>query len=125
MRPPFYDRPRTTSACRTISTDSEEELAELGRDIALHHQLEPIVLYQGKILDGVNRYRACRLMKREPWTIEFNQELVKRTPEEYVMAANVRCRHLTPGQRAAIAVEWAERIEQDWSGDEATRLLHA
>jgi hypothetical protein len=39
-------------------------------------------------------------MKREPWTIEFNQERVKRTPEEYVMAANVRRRHLTPGQTA-------------------------
>src|SRR6202047_3944512 len=45
---------------------SQEELAELGRDIALHGQLEPIVLYQGKILDGVNSYRACRRMKRAP-----------------------------------------------------------
>jgi hypothetical protein len=91
----------------------EEELAELGRDIALHGQLEPIVLYQGKILDGVNRYKACRRMAREPWTTEFNQEIVKRTPEEYVMAANVRRRHLTPGQPAIIALAWAEQLESN------------
>jgi hypothetical protein len=101
----------------------DEELAELGRDIALHGQLEPIVLYQGKILDGVNRYRACRRMKREPWTTEFNQEHVKRTPEQYVIAANVRRRHLTPAQKAAIAVEWAERIEQDWSEGRCNTLV--
>ena len=81
---------------------SEEEFAQLGRDLALHGQLEPIVLYQGKILDGVNRYRACRRMNREPWTIEFNQESVKRTPEEYVISANLRRRHLTPPQLAAL-----------------------
>jgi hypothetical protein len=102
---------------------SEEELAELGRDIALHGQLEPIVLYQGKILDGVNRYRACRRMNREPWTIEFNQERVKRIPEEYVIAANVQRRHLTPAQRAAIAVEWAERVEQDWSEGRSNTIV--
>jgi hypothetical protein len=94
---------------------SEEELAELGRDIALHGQLEPIVLYQGKILDGVNRYRACRRMNRKPWTMEFDQAKAKRTPEELVVSSNLRRRHLTPAQRAAIAVEWAERVEQDWS----------
>ena len=54
-------------------------------------------------------------MDREPWTIEFNQESVKRTPEEYVIAANILRRHLTPARKAAIAVEWAERIEQDWA----------
>jgi hypothetical protein len=66
---------------------SEEKVTELSRDIALHGQLEPIVLYQGKILDGVDRYKACRLINRGPWTIEFNPERVKRTPEEYVIAA--------------------------------------
>jgi hypothetical protein len=54
-------------------------------------------------------------MAREPWTTEFNQEHVKRTPEEYVIAANVRRRHLTPAQKAAIAVEWAERVDKDWA----------
>jgi len=102
---------------------SEEELAQLGRDLALHGQLEPIVLYQGKILDGVNRYRACRRMNREPWTIEFNQESVKRTPEEYAIAANVLRRHLTQAQRAAIAVEWAERVEQDWSEGRSNTIV--
>ena len=91
----------------------EEELAELGRDIALHGQLEPIVLHDGKILDGANRYKACRLMGLEPWTTEFNQERVKRTPEEYVMAANVMRRHLTPGQLATIALAWAEQLESN------------
>ena len=101
----------------------EEELAELGRDIALHGQLEPIVLYEGKILDGVNRYRACRLMNRRPWTTDFNQEIVKRTPEEYVIAANVHRRHLTQAQKAAIAVEWAERVEQDWSEGRSNTIV--
>jgi hypothetical protein len=92
---------------------SADEIAELGRDIALHGQLEPIVLYQGQILDGVNRFKACRLMNREPWTIEFDPERVKRTPEEYVIAANIRRRHLTPGQIAAVAADWAEKVEKE------------
>jgi hypothetical protein len=102
---------------------SEEALAELGRDIALHGQLEPIVLHQRKILDGVNRYKACRRMNRRPWTTEFNQEIVKRTPEEYVISANVHRRHLTPAQRAAVAVEWAERIERDWAEGRSNALV--
>jgi ParB-like chromosome segregation protein Spo0J len=62
----------------------EEELAELGRDIALHGQLEPIVLYQGKILDGVNRYQPCRRMAREPWTNEIKLYL-----SEHCMVVNI------------------------------------
>jgi len=62
-------------------------------------------------------------MDREPWTIEFNQEHVKRTPEQYVVAANVRRRHLTPAQRAAIAVEWAERVEQDWAEGRSNTIV--
>ena len=50
----FYDLPFMTELephllAALFPPISEEELAELGRDIALHGQLEPIVLYEGKI----------------------------------------------------------------------------
>jgi ParB-like chromosome segregation protein Spo0J len=113
--PPFMLELEPHPLAQLFPPISQEEVAELGRDIALHGQLEPIVLYQGKILDGVNRYKACRLMNREPWTIEFNPERVKRTPEEYVIAANVMRRHLTAAQRACLAVDLAEEIEKEWA----------
>ena len=113
--PPFMLELEPHPLAQLFPPISQEEVAELGRDIALHGQLEPIVLYQGKILDGVNRYKACRLMNREPWTIEFNPERVKRTPEEYVIAANVMRRHLTAAQRACLAADLAEEIEKEWA----------
>jgi hypothetical protein len=94
---------------------SDDELQALADDIRKHGQREPVLTFEGKILDGWNRVRACRLIGRKPWLMEFDQASAKTTPEELVVSANVRRRHLTPAQKAAIAVEWAERVEQDWA----------
>ncbi len=43
-----------------------DEYEALKADIAAHGLLEPIVLYQGQILDGRNRHRGCLDTGTEP-----------------------------------------------------------
>ena len=88
-----------------------EELRQLSRDIKEHGQLEPIVVYQGLILDGRNRYKACQMAGIRPRVEEFNPRIAKRSPEEFVLSRNLRRRHLSVGQKAAIALDWSEQIE--------------
>ena len=88
-----------------------EELTQLARDIEERGQLEPIVLHKGLILDGLNRYRACQIAGVNPRTEEFNAQATKRSPEEFVLSRNLRRRHLSVGQKAAIALEWSEQME--------------
>jgi ParB-like nuclease domain len=88
-----------------------EELTQLARDIKERGQLEPIILYKGVILDGRNRYRACQIAGVKPRIEEFNAKATKRSPEEFVLSRNLRRRHLSVGQKAAIALEWSDQIE--------------
>src|SRR5580698_4551594 len=88
-----------------------EELMQLASDIKERGQLEPIILYKGLILDGRNRYSACQIAGVKPRTEEFNAKATKRSPEQFVLSRNLRRRHLSVGQRAAIALDWSERIE--------------
>ena len=41
----------------------------------------------------------------------FDPKAAKRSPEEFVLSRNLRRRHLSTGQKAAIALEWADQIE--------------
>jgi ParB-like nuclease domain len=87
------------------------ELAQLAQDIKERGQLEPIILCNGLILDGRNRYRACQIAGVKPRIEEFNAKAAKRSPEEFVLSRNLRRRHLSMGQKAAIALDWSEQIE--------------
>ena len=88
-----------------------EELTQLARDIKERGQLEPIILYKGAILDGRNRYRACQIAGVKPRIEEFDAKATRRSPEELILSRNLRRRHLSVGQKAAIALEWSEQIE--------------
>src|SRR5262249_21415644 len=58
------------------------------------------VRYQGKILDGNNRYRACELVKIAPKFADFNGDDAQ--ARNYVISANIHRRHLSPDQRREI-----------------------
>jgi ParB-like nuclease domain len=97
-------------------------LQELADDIKKNGQLEPIVLYQGKILDGQNRYLAARMAGREPMVKEFSPDETNMGPLEYVWSMNLRRRDLTPSQRAYLAVELLEILREGKYGQPRTSL---
>lgn len=80
---------------------SEAELGELAKDIAERGQREAITKYQGKILDGRNRLKACAIAKVQPRIEEWDGR--GGSPTAFVMSLNLRRRHLNQSQRAMIA----------------------
>ena len=77
----------------------DEELDVLAEDIKVNGLTVPIILYQGKILDGRNRYLACQ----RAGVIPKFREYIDDTPLAFVLSINLQRRHLTIQQRAEIA----------------------
>lgn len=77
---------------------SDRDFAALRDDIASNGMRQPIVLHDGMILDGGNRYRACIDAGIEPTFIEFDGDDIG----PFVLSANLHRRHLSAGQHAAI-----------------------
>lgn len=71
------------------------------KDIEENGLLEPIDIYQDKIIDGRNRYRACLDLDIEPIFNHLNGQV--KSPLEYVISKNLHRRHLNESQRAVIA----------------------
>lgn len=75
----------------------QTELNELAADIQANGLREDVVLLDGKILDGRNRYKACGIARVEPRFREFNGD---GDPIDYIVSVNFRRRHLTGSQKA-------------------------
>lgn len=78
----------------------------LRNDIDENGLRQPITLYDGMILDGGNRYRACLDVGVTPVFVEFAGSNIV----SFVFSANLHRRHLSAGQQAAIVAS-----AQDWA----------
>jgi len=84
---------------------TEDEFKRLKDDIKGLGVLEPIILLNGKILDGRHRYRACLELSQEKGFEEIEcpvREMNNLSPNDIVAAMNVFRRHLTPSQIAMV-----------------------
>lgn len=84
------------------------DFENLRLDIKLHGQRQPIITFDGMVLDGWHRHRACTELGIEPQLQSLGEDV---DPVAYVHSVNLHRRHLTGSQRAAAVVacaEWAK-----------------
>lgn len=79
----------------------DDELEQLADDIVVNGQIRPIMLFEGKILDGRNRFLACQKAKVKPGYTTFVGDFYAAV--RYATSENVLRRHLTESQRAWVA----------------------
>lgn len=88
---------------------SADDFAALVEDIRANGQREPVIVFEGMVLDGWHRYSACVQLgiKAQQFTFAEGKD-----PVAFVLSQNLHRRHLTGSQRAAAVVactEWAPR----------------
>lgn len=98
----------THAAAEVFPMMGERELRSLAANIAEQGLLEPIVMLDGAILDGRNRYAACRLAGVEPRFREFDGG----DPLEWVLSVNLVRRNLSKTQ-APMAAARAVALYED------------
>jgi hypothetical protein len=78
---------------------SEQELKQLAADIKRNGLRSPIVCHEGAILDGVQREKACKIVREPPDYVDFKDmspALWRNGPLAFVVSENLHRRHLSP-----------------------------
>jgi len=85
-----------------------KEFGQLVDDIKENGLLNPIVIFDGKVLDGWHRYRACQQAGADIKTVVYEGE----EPDSFAWSMNGPRRHMTSSQAAKSIVDlkaWRKR----------------
>ena len=88
---------------------NKDKLSELREDIKTNGLLEPIVLFEGKILDGRNRYLVCKELGIETKTKDYSNKI---DPLDYVIAENLHRRQLSGAEMAEVAWKASDWLQE-------------
>lgn len=87
-----------------------QEFEELVKDIKENGLQQPIWTYKNKIIDGRNRYRACKKAGVEPRYQEWDG---KGSLVAFAVSLNVKRRHLTSSQLSVIALGVEKQLSEE------------
>ena len=87
----------------------DDKLDELAEDIRQQGQLQPIWTFDGMILDGRNRFEACRRAEIKPIIMEYRGD----EPTAFAVSLNDRRRHMGKSALAAVAAELEPHFAED------------
>ena len=96
------------------------EASTLTDDIKANGLVHPIVLHEGKVLDGRNRYLSCSQLGIKFDTVNFQGK----DTLSFVLSENLHRRHLTESQRASVAGKIANMRQGDRTDLEPYANLH-
>jgi ParB-like chromosome segregation protein Spo0J len=105
-------RPAPHPICLLIPSADEDELQDLTDDIRAHGLIDPIVLFEGMILDGRNRATACERAGVAPRYAQFRGG--REDAVILVISHNLKRRHLTK-QAIADALVAAEDFNLNYT----------
>lgn len=84
---------------------NDDEYAALVADIHQHGQRDPIWTLDGQIIDGRNRWSACRDLGIQAITREYTGATDMPSLISFVVSLNLKRRHLDKGQLAFVALD--------------------
>ena len=98
---------------------SNEALDELAADIKEHGLRDPVVMHQGRVIDGRNRLEGCHRAGVEP---TFNGWTGTGSVVAWILSVNLHRRHLSDQQRAMLAARVAQELAAETKERSARNL---
>ena len=100
---------------------SDDDYAALVADIHQHGQREPIWVLDGQILDGRNRWRACRDLGIAPVLRTYEGPVDSASLINFVVSLNLKRRHLDKGQLAFVALDIEKALAEEARKNQGAR----